>query len=145
MSDPRGVTRRRALGLLAGATASTALAACHSSSTPSTGSSTHPASPSGSPPRSRTATSASPADWHALRRSMSGWLRRRGSTGYNEARILFDRRFDGVMPEAVARVGSESDIAKCIAFAQRFSLPLRVRSGGHSYIGASIGPGLVID
>jgi FAD/FMN-containing dehydrogenase len=145
MTHPRGVTRRRALGLLAGATASTALAACHSSSTPSTGTSTSPASPSGSPTPSRTASSASPADWHALRRSMTGSLRRRGSAGYNEARILFDRRFDGVMPEAVARVGSESDIAKCIAFAQRFSLPLQVRSGGHSYIGASIGPGLVID
>ena len=65
--------------------------------------------------------------------------------GTSEARILFDRRFDGVCPQAVAQVGSESDIAKCIAFAQRFGLPLRLRSGGHSYIGASIGPGLVID
>jgi FAD/FMN-containing dehydrogenase len=72
-------------------------------------------------------------------------LRRPGSPGYDEARILFDRRFDGVMPAAIARVASEADIARCVAFAQRFGLQLRLRSGGHSYIGASIGPGLIID
>jgi FAD/FMN-containing dehydrogenase len=76
---------------------------------------------------------------------MTGDLRRRGSAGYDRARIVFDRRFDPVMPEAVAQVGSEADIARCLSFAQRFGLPLRLRSGGHSYIGASIGPGLVID
>jgi FAD/FMN-containing dehydrogenase len=145
MSDPRGVTRRRALSLLAGATASTALAACHSSSTPSPGTTTPAASPLTSPTPSGTATSAAAPDWNALRRSMTGPLHRRGSAGYNEARILFDSRFDAVMPEAVARVGSEADVADCIAFAERYSLPLTVRSGGHSYIGASIGPGLVID
>jgi FAD/FMN-containing dehydrogenase len=76
---------------------------------------------------------------------MTGSLKRRGSAGYDEARILFDRRFDAVMPEAVAQVASEADVAHCLSFAQRFGLPLRLRSGGHSYIGASIGPGLVID
>jgi FAD/FMN-containing dehydrogenase len=76
---------------------------------------------------------------------MTGALKRPSSAGYDEARILFDRRFDGVMPAAVAQVGSDADIAQCLAFAQRFTLPVQLRSGGHSYIGASIGPGLVID
>jgi FAD/FMN-containing dehydrogenase len=76
---------------------------------------------------------------------MTGSLKRPSSAGYDEARILFDRRFDAVMPEAVAQVASEADVAHCLSFAQRFGLPLRLRSGGHSYIGASIGPGLVID
>jgi FAD/FMN-containing dehydrogenase len=49
------------------------------------------------------------------------------------------------MPAAVAQVGSEHDIAHCLGFARRFGLPFRVRSGGHSYIGASTCHGLVID
>jgi FAD/FMN-containing dehydrogenase len=146
MTESGGLTRRQALGLLAGATASTVLAACSSSSSPSpqptpTTRPTVPVSPS----PSRSATSATVADWRSFASSLTGDVKRRGSAGYERARILFDRRFDGVMPEAIAQVGSESDIAKSVAFAQRFGLPLRVRSGGHSYIGASIGPGLVID
>lgn len=143
----KGLTRRRALGLLAGAAASGALASCSSSP----GSTAGGPAPTGRPPVSLTpgstghGTSATSADWRALRRSMTGSLYRRGSAGYDAVRILFDRRFDPVMPEAVARVGSEADIAACLSFARRFMLPLRLRSGGHSYIGASIGPGLVLD
>jgi FAD/FMN-containing dehydrogenase len=149
VSNTRGLTRRRALGLIAGASASTALAGCHSST--KTGAKPPPGSPSisGSPGLSPTpnasATGVRPADWHALRRSLSGDLRRPGSAGYNAARILFDRRYDTVMPAAVVQVASEADVAASIAFAHRFGLPLRIRSGGHSYVGQSIGPGLVID
>jgi FAD/FMN-containing dehydrogenase len=68
-----------------------------------------------------------------------------GSAGYGRARLLFDRRFDHVHPAAIAQVAGEADIAHCLEFARRFGLPVRVRSGGHSYIGASTGPGLVVD
>jgi FAD/FMN-containing dehydrogenase len=150
MTESGGVTRRRALGLLAGATASTVLAACSSSSS-STTQPTPPSSPTPSPSATPTRTpspsprAASAADWRAFGSSLTGEVKRRGSAGYEQARILFDRRFDGVMPAAVAQVASESDIAKSLSFAQRFGLPVRLRSGGHSYIGQSIGPGLVID
>jgi FAD/FMN-containing dehydrogenase len=144
MGTRRGITRRRALGLIGGATMSTALAGCHGSH-----SSSPTRTPTATPPTTPTPTiapsTASAADWRALRRSMHGSLFRPSSSGYDRARILFDRRFDGTHPQAVARVGSENDIAECIAFARRFALPLRIRSGGHSYIGQSIGPGLVID
>jgi FAD/FMN-containing dehydrogenase len=76
---------------------------------------------------------------------VSGSVLRRTNDGYDRARLLFDERFDGVMPTAVAQVTSAADIAYCLDFAQRFGLGLRTRSGGHSYIGASTGPGLVID
>jgi FAD/FMN-containing dehydrogenase len=76
---------------------------------------------------------------------LNGALYRPGQREYEPARLLFDRRFDGVMPVAVARVRSDNDVGECLAFAQRFRLPARIRSGGHSYIGASTGPGLVID
>jgi FAD/FMN-containing dehydrogenase len=85
------------------------------------------------------------ADWRSLQRQLNGGLYRRGKAGYDRVRLLFDRRFDDVMPAAVAQVRSEADIAHCLSFAKRFGLPVRVRSGGHSYIGASTGPGLVID
>jgi FAD/FMN-containing dehydrogenase len=141
-----GLTRRRALGLLAGATLSTAAAAC-SSSSPAPQSPVRRTPPSGSPiPVPNGAPSiAKPADWHSLQRKIHGSVRRRGTAGYDEERLLFDRRFDGVMPAAIARVTSETDISHCLDFARRFHLPTRLRSGGHSYIGASTGSGLVID
>jgi FAD/FMN-containing dehydrogenase len=138
----REVTRRHALGLLAGATASTAFVGC----SPARSRPTAVRSPTGSPTPTGTASSGpAAADWRRLRRSLTGTLRRPSNPGYDRARILFDRRFDAVMPAAVAQVASPTDIAECIAFARRFGIPLRIRSGGHSYIGASIGTGLVID
>jgi FAD/FMN-containing dehydrogenase len=76
---------------------------------------------------------------------MQGPLRRRGEAGYDEASLLFDPRFDHVRPAAVATVAADQDVAHCLDFAQRFALPVTIRSGGHSYVGASTGPGLVID
>jgi FAD/FMN-containing dehydrogenase len=143
----KSLTRRRALGLLAGATASTVVAACSSSPSSSTNPPTTGPSPSPVPAGSgspRTA-SAQSADWRSLRRKLSGSLIRPDSAGYDRARLLFDRRFDAVMPAAVAQVASDTDIAHCLSFAKHHGLPIRLRSGGHSYIGASIGPGLVID
>jgi FAD/FMN-containing dehydrogenase len=146
MADIAGLTRRRALGLLAGVTATGVVAAC-SSSPPATKvprpATTTPGS--GTPQPTGSPSTARAADWRSLRRKLTGTVTRRGAAAYDEERLLFDRRFDAVMPEAIARVASESDIAHCLAFAKRYDLPLRVRSGGHSYIGASTGPGLVID
>ena len=76
---------------------------------------------------------------------MHGQLRRAGDPGYVEAARLFDPRFDDIRPAAVASVASPHDVALCLDFARRFELPVSIRSGGHSYIGASTGRGLVID
>jgi FAD/FMN-containing dehydrogenase len=147
----RGLTRRRTLGLLSGAVASTVVAACGSSSSPATpAASAKPpsggaSSPATTPSPSRSAATATAADWRALKRSLTGSVRRPNSSGYDEERLVFDRRFDAVMPAAIARVASAADIARCLSFAKRFALPVRLRSGGHSYVGASIGTGLVID
>ncbi|HWA65323.1 MAG TPA: FAD-binding oxidoreductase [Mycobacteriales bacterium] len=138
------LTRRRALGLLAGTGAAGVLAACSGGSgRPVAPSGTRAPTPTPKPP-SAPATAAA-TDWRALRQAMTGELRRRGEAGYEEASLLFDPRFDHVRPAAVATVATESDVAACVAFAHRFGLPLSIRSGGHSYIGASTGPGLVID
>jgi FAD/FMN-containing dehydrogenase len=87
-----------------------------------------------------------PADWLALRRSLStGRLVRRGDPGYGTARLLFDPRFDYQRPAAVAYCRKPADVAACLAFARRFALPVTARSGGHSYAGWSGTTGLVVD
>jgi FAD/FMN-containing dehydrogenase len=89
--------------------------------------------------------SATSREWTALAGRLHGELRRAGDAGYVEASRLFDPRFDQIRPAAVASVASTHDVAHCLDFARRFGLPVSIRSGGHSYIGASTGHGLVID
>ncbi|MER5499012.1 MULTISPECIES: FAD-binding oxidoreductase [unclassified Streptomyces] len=106
-----------------------------------------PASPTPSvpPSPSRTAPAGS-ADWSALAESLDGGLVRPQDASYPTARQLYNTRFDGLKPAAVAYVGHEADIRECLAFARRTGTPVSIRSGGHSYAGWSSGNGhLVID
>jgi FAD/FMN-containing dehydrogenase len=139
MTTPRPLTRRQAVALLGGAAVSVAVPACSSSSSAPTPVRRTPKTGSPSP------TGPTAADWRALQRQLTGTVRQPGSPGYDRERLLFDRRFDQVKPAAVARVASEPDIGQCLDFARHTGLPVRVRSGGHSYVGASTGTGLVID
>jgi FAD/FMN-containing dehydrogenase len=131
------LSRRRALGLLAGAGIA-ALAGCSSSGkTPNARTTTQPSdTPSGS---------THLANLTALGRRLSGALLVPGAAGYAEAHRLFDPRFDRIHPVAIAQVATVHDVAQCVDFARSNQLPLSIRSGGHSYLGASTGPGLVID
>jgi FAD/FMN-containing dehydrogenase len=72
-------------------------------------------------------------------------LVRPGSPQYATARQLFDPRFDGVRPAAIAYCAAPADVQRCLAFGQRFSLPLAPRAGGHSFAGYSTTTGLVVD
>ncbi len=86
------------------------------------------------------------ADWRALARSIDGDVVRRNDGGYNQAKRLFDPRFDRISPLAVLEAASPQDVKEAIGFARRFDLPARPRAGGHSYVGAStVRDGLVID
>jgi FAD/FMN-containing dehydrogenase len=86
-------------------------------------------------------------DWGALRRQLSSHhLTRPGQPGYRQARELYDPRFDSLRPRGVAYCRSPADVAACLAFASKFRLPVRARSGGHSYAGwSSVTGGLVAD
>lgn len=64
--------------------------------------------------------------------------------GYASARQLFNLRFDP-FPVMVVRAADESDVARTIEFARVNGIALAIRSGGHSYIGASGGSGIVLD
>lgn len=143
--------RRR---LLAGASAIavTTVAGCRGPTTsePTASASTPAPSPVAPTATSSSTTttptaSASPLDWAELRRTLGERLVLPADPGYDGARLLYNTRFDGLRPQAVARCASAADVRECVLFARRHALPLAVRSGGHSYAGRSSGPGLVID
>lgn len=85
------------------------------------------------------------ADWEALRRRLSGTLRRPDDPGYAAASQLFNRRFDGIRPAGVVSARSVGDVQAAVVFARDHGLPLTARSGGHSYVGASTNRGVVVD
>ena len=85
------------------------------------------------------------ADWSALARSLHGTLIRPDNSQYPVAHQLFNPRFDGILPAAIASCVSLADVQTCLAFVQRFGLPFTPRSGGHSYAGYSTTTGLVVD
>ena len=70
---------------------------------------------------------------------------RPGNAQYTVAHQLFIPRFDTIMPQAIAYCASPADVQACLAFAQKFALPLVPRSGGHSYAGYSTTTGIVVD
>jgi len=84
-------------------------------------------------------------DWSALARNLQGILIRPDSPNYPIARQLFNPRFDSILPAAIAYCVSPVDVQTCLAFAQRFGVPLAPRAGGHSYAGYSTTTGLVVD
>ena len=134
--------RRQFLAAASAALASACVPSQTASSTPSasaTASSTPAVRPSFPP-----SPTARP-DLNTLRASLRGALRLPGDSGYDDARLLYNTRFDSVRPLAVARCADEKDVQTCVRFARDTRTPLRVRSGGHSYIGASSGDALVID
>ncbi|MEU6015025.1 FAD-binding oxidoreductase [Streptomyces sp. NPDC047515] len=107
---------------------------------------TTPASPASSIPSKPSSSSSGPANWSALAKSLDGTLIRPQDAAYATARQLYNTRFDGLKPAAVAYVRHEADIRECLAFARRTATPVSIRSGGHSYAGWSSGNGrLVLD
>ncbi len=92
-------------------------------------------------------TKPTTADWNALRRSLSTHkLYQPGQSGYNFAHELFSPQFDYLKPAGVAYCKRNSDVAACLSFVTKFKLPVRMRSGGHSYGGwSSVNSGLVLD
>ena len=129
--DRRGFLRATALGG-AGLLAAAGLAECGSTPRPH--------------PRPVPPTPATEAEWTAFASSLSGRLVRRGQAGYGVGRLLYNPKFDGLMPVALAYCATPTDVARAIGFARAHGYPIAPRSGGHSYGGYSSGTGrLVID
>jgi FAD/FMN-containing dehydrogenase len=92
-------------------------------------------------------TTPTPHDWDALQHALStGKLVRPGQPDYFAAKRLFDPRFNYLHPAGIAYCKRPADVGACLTFVKKFGLPVRVRSGGHSYEGwSSVNNGLVID
>jgi FAD/FMN-containing dehydrogenase len=92
-------------------------------------------------------TTPSVADWNALRKQLSTRrLLRPGQSGYTRAHELFSPQYDRLRPSGVAYCKTAADVAACLSFVTRFSLAVRMRSGGHSYGGwSSVTNGLILD
>jgi len=79
-----------------------------------------------------------------LEPQLRGPLLRPGGRGYGAARVIENERY-AIRPRAIALARDERDVAACVRFAARSTLPFAIRSGGHSYAGYCLSPGLVCD
>jgi len=103
------------------------------------------ATATGAPSTPSPVPTVAPPDWNGLRAALRDGLVRSDDPSYDATRVLYNTRFDGVRPQAIARCATADDVRECVRFARTYRVPLALRSGGHSYGGWSTGPGLVID
>ncbi|WP_330458604.1 FAD-binding oxidoreductase [Streptomyces sp. NBC_00820] len=140
----------------AAAAATAALAACGSgssagpaatrSSSGTTASGTTASGAAGSRTAMTTAGQAAPANWAALARDLDGTLVRPGEASWTAAHQLYNTRFDGLKPAAVAYAAHADDIRTALSYAHAHQIKVAIRNGGHSYAGYSSGDGrLVLD
>jgi FAD/FMN-containing dehydrogenase len=87
----------------------------------------------------------SPTSVDELRFRLRGELFAPGSAGYDDACTLFNAMIEK-RPAYVARCLAPQDVIAALAFARDAGLPIAVRGGGHSVVGASlVQDGLVLD
>jgi FAD/FMN-containing dehydrogenase len=84
------------------------------------------------------------AQLRALRDAAAGHVLAPGDPGYGAARVIFNRRFDGMRPPAVVRARDVADVRAVVRWAERFGVPLVARSGGHAYNGGSTARNAVV-
>ena len=84
------------------------------------------------------------SEMESLRAALQGALLGRRDTAYVPASRLYNLRF-GSSPLFVVRPAVESDVSVAMQWAVRNGVPWTVKSGGHSYIGASATSGVLID
>jgi len=80
----------------------------------------------------------------ALRAAVRGRVLTPSTSGYDAARVVFNRRFDGVRPPAVVQVRDSADVRAAVRWADRYDIPLVSRSGGHGYSGNSTSASAVV-
>jgi FAD/FMN-containing dehydrogenase len=84
------------------------------------------------------------AQLRALRSAVRGQVLAPGDGGYDSARVIFNKRFDGLRPPAVVRARDAADVRAVVGWAQQFDVALVSRSGGHAYNGASTSDDAVV-
>jgi hypothetical protein len=80
-----------------------------------------------------------------LARQLQGDVVTPGEGGYDQARVLYNTRFDAVRPRAVVFCESLQDVERTVHWARQHKVRIVPRSGGHSYGGYSTTTGVVVD
>ena len=79
-----------------------------------------------------------------LDKLVQGVVLGRADDGYDAARQVYSSRV-GTQPFAIVYAESARDVRRTILWARRHDLRIAPRSGGHSYAGYSLSPGVVVD
>jgi FAD binding domain/Berberine and berberine like len=66
-----------------------------------------------------------------------GQVIKKGAAGFTAAAHVYNSRFDTVLPSFVARPIDAADVRTAVKWGVAHGVPLRARSGGHSYAGYS--------
>src|SRR5437763_76648 len=81
-------------------------------------------------------------------RDLAGALRGKlilpDSPRYHASRVVWNSRFDGARPVAIAQAADSGDVRTAVDFARDHGLRPIPRNGAHSFAGYSTGDGLVI-
>ncbi len=81
----------------------------------------------------------------ALESTVSGQVLYRGDSGYDEARRVWNARFDR-RPDVIVRAADTEDVVAAVNTARDAGLTLSVKGGGHSYAGVTVAEGgLLVD
>jgi len=80
----------------------------------------------------------------ALARTLDGDVVVPGGARYATARLVWDTRFDGLRPRAIAYCANAADVQRTMRWGRRYGVRIVPRSGGHSYAGYSSGNGVVV-
>ena len=94
--------------------------------------------PNGTPGASSATGSA--LDLDDLARRIRGRLLQNGSPLFDEARKVWNLAYDR-RPLAMAHCADVDDVRRCVEFARRYSIPVAIRGGGHSYAGFGVADG----
>src|SRR5215208_2784980 len=79
-------------------------------------------------------------------RELRSAMRGRVLVPRDSTRIVYNRRFEGLRPDAMVQVENTADVAAAVRWADRFDVRVVARSGGHSYAGySSTDDGVVLD
>lgn len=79
-----------------------------------------------------------------LKHALAGTVLVPGSPEYGARAPDYNLRVE-VAPAVIALCARDDDVAACVRWAKKHAIPIRMRSGGHSYEGFSLGRGIVID
>ncbi len=67
------------------------------------------------------------------------------STDYDNARVVYNTRFDDIKPKAIVRCTSADDVVATVEYARKAGIAIVPRCGGHGYAGYSTTTGIVVD